>query len=123
MRAAIGVAASQLLPVLGRLLVGPGQSQSIPVFLRNLRRDDATALAQAGPGRPSVDCELFPRLRGPGVAVLSLGAAVAGSYVATSPRLSGAADAPETGQADLAGDPAVSTNGAAAPTPSTSGVS
>ncbi|HZL93057.1 MAG TPA: hypothetical protein VFB99_05410, partial [Vicinamibacterales bacterium] len=44
--AAIGVAASQLLPVLGRLLVGPGQAQSIPVFLRNLRHDAATALAQ-----------------------------------------------------------------------------
>ncbi|HEU4689275.1 MAG TPA: hypothetical protein VFS23_12965, partial [Vicinamibacterales bacterium] len=43
---AIGVAASQLLPVLGRLLVGPGRAQSIPVFLRNLWRDALTALAQ-----------------------------------------------------------------------------
>ena len=42
----MGVAASQLLPVLARLLVGPGRAQSIPVFLRNLRRDTATALAQ-----------------------------------------------------------------------------
>ena len=42
----MGVAASQLLPVLARLLVGPGRAQSIPVFLRNLRRDAATALAQ-----------------------------------------------------------------------------
>ncbi|MBI4265245.1 MAG: hypothetical protein HY657_12785 [Acidobacteria bacterium] len=42
----IGVAASQLLPVLARLLVGPGRAQSIPVFLRNVRRDAATALAQ-----------------------------------------------------------------------------
>jgi len=42
----IGVAASQLLPVVGRLLVGPARAQSIPVFLRNLRRDAATALAQ-----------------------------------------------------------------------------
>jgi cyclic beta-1,2-glucan synthetase len=42
----MGVAASQLLPVLGRLLVGPGRAQSIPVFLRNLRHDAATALAQ-----------------------------------------------------------------------------
>jgi len=44
--AAIGVAASQLLPVLGRLLVGPGRAQSIPVFLRNLWRDGVTAFAQ-----------------------------------------------------------------------------
>jgi cyclic beta-1,2-glucan synthetase len=44
--AAISVAASQLLPVLARLLVGPGRAQSIPVFLRNLRRDAVTALAQ-----------------------------------------------------------------------------
>ena len=42
----MGVAASQLLPVLARLLVGPGRSQSLPVFLRNLRRDAVTALAQ-----------------------------------------------------------------------------
>ena len=31
--AVMGVAASQLLPVLARLLVGPGRAQSIPVFL------------------------------------------------------------------------------------------
>src|SRR5688572_20465077 len=37
----MGVAASQLLPVVARLLVGPGRAQSIPVFLRNLRRDAA----------------------------------------------------------------------------------
>jgi cyclic beta-1,2-glucan synthetase len=44
--AVLGVAASQLLPVLARLLVGPGRAQSVPVFLRNLRGDAATALAQ-----------------------------------------------------------------------------
>ncbi len=44
----MGVAASQLLPVLARLLVGPGRAQSIPVFFGNLRRDIATALAQIG---------------------------------------------------------------------------
>jgi len=44
--AAVGVAASQLLPVAGRLLIGPGRSQSVPVFLNNLRHDTATALAQ-----------------------------------------------------------------------------
>ena len=44
--AAMGVAASQLLPVVARLLVGAGRAQSIPVFLRNLGRDAVTALAQ-----------------------------------------------------------------------------
>ncbi len=44
--AVVGVAASQLLPVLGRLLIGPARSQSFPVFFGNLRRDAATALAQ-----------------------------------------------------------------------------
>ncbi|MGE0592661.1 MAG: glucoamylase family protein [Vicinamibacterales bacterium] len=44
--AVLGVAASQLLPVLARLLVGPGRAQSAPVFLRNLRTDATTALAQ-----------------------------------------------------------------------------
>ena len=44
--AVIGVAASQLLPVIARFVVGPRQAQSLPVFLRNLRRDAATALAQ-----------------------------------------------------------------------------
>jgi cellobiose phosphorylase len=44
--AVIGVAAAQLLPVLARLITGPGRAQSIPVFFRNLRRDAATALAQ-----------------------------------------------------------------------------
>jgi cyclic beta-1,2-glucan synthetase len=40
------VLASQLLPLIARLLIGPRRSQSVPVFLRNLRRDAATALAQ-----------------------------------------------------------------------------
>src|SRR4030095_4423135 len=44
--AVMGVAASQLLPVIGRLLVGPARAQSLPVFVRNLRHDAATALAQ-----------------------------------------------------------------------------
>ena len=46
----IGVVASQLLPLIARLLTGPGRSQSIPVFLRNLRGDVATALAQIALG-------------------------------------------------------------------------
>jgi cyclic beta-1,2-glucan synthetase len=40
------VAASQLLPVLARLLVGPARAQSVDVFLSNLRHDTVTALAQ-----------------------------------------------------------------------------
>ncbi len=45
--AALMVIASQLLPLLGRLVAGPRRAQSYPVFLRNLREDAATALAQA----------------------------------------------------------------------------
>jgi cyclic beta-1,2-glucan synthetase len=40
------VLASQLLPLVARLLIGPRRSQSFPVFLGNLRRDATTALAQ-----------------------------------------------------------------------------
>jgi cellobiose phosphorylase len=46
MTAALVVIASQLLPLVGRLLVGPSRSQSFPVFWRNLREDTATALGQ-----------------------------------------------------------------------------
>jgi cyclic beta-1,2-glucan synthetase len=44
--AAVGAAASQLLPVAARLLIGPGRSQSLPVFFRNLWRDAAKSIAQ-----------------------------------------------------------------------------
>jgi cyclic beta-1,2-glucan synthetase len=44
--AVMSVAASQLLPVVARLLVGPGRAQSIPVFIRNLRHDAVSALAE-----------------------------------------------------------------------------
>ena len=46
MMAALVVIASQMLPLIGRLLVGPGRSQSLPVFWRNLRRDTVIAAAQ-----------------------------------------------------------------------------
>jgi hypothetical protein len=36
-----------------------------------------------GPGRPSIDAALAPRLRGSGWAVASLAAAAAGSWLAT----------------------------------------
>lgn len=42
-----------------------------------------TALTEAGPGRPSVDAALAPRLRGPGWAIASLAATAAGSWLAT----------------------------------------
>jgi cyclic beta-1,2-glucan synthetase len=42
----ISILASQLLPVVARLLIGPTRSQSVPVFLRNLWRDTTLALAQ-----------------------------------------------------------------------------
>ena len=41
------------------------------------------ALTEAGPGRPSVDAALAPRLRGSGWAIASLAAAAAGSWLAT----------------------------------------
>lgn len=68
-----------------------------------------TALADTGPGRPSVDEARLPWLKGPAWALLSLGAGVAGSYLATSERFneSGAA----TADADVAGDPATATSG------------
>jgi cyclic beta-1,2-glucan synthetase len=48
--AAVFVAASQLLPAVAALLIGPRRSQSMPVFLANLRRDIATSLAQISLG-------------------------------------------------------------------------
>ncbi|MDP1570215.1 MAG: glucoamylase family protein [Vicinamibacterales bacterium] len=46
MSAVLVVLASQLLPLVGRLVVGPRRAQSFPVFWRNLREDAATAVAQ-----------------------------------------------------------------------------
>jgi hypothetical protein len=44
------VIASQLLPLVGRLLVGPAKAQSFAVFARNLREDTITALGQVALG-------------------------------------------------------------------------
>jgi putative oxidoreductase len=41
------------------------------------------ALVEAGPGRPSVDEALFPRLKGNGWVLASIAAAAAGSWLAT----------------------------------------
>ena len=41
------------------------------------------ALAESGPGKPSVDAALVPRMKGTGWALLALAAGTAGSYLAT----------------------------------------
>ena len=41
------------------------------------------AITETGPGSPSVDAKLFPGLKGKGLALATLGAAVAGSYLVT----------------------------------------
>lgn len=65
------------------------------------------AITEGGPGRPSVDAALLPRFKGAGLAALQLAAAGAGSYLATSERLSGAARAPQEAEAErFPSDPA-----------------
>ena len=63
------------------------------------------AVTDAGPGPLSLDSVLFPRMRGPLLAALALGAGAAGSYVATSELVTEEAGERE-GEAELAGDPA-----------------
>jgi putative oxidoreductase len=41
------------------------------------------ALAESGPGKPSVDAAAFPKMKGAGWALFALAAGVAGSYLAT----------------------------------------
>ena len=43
----------------------------------------AFAIAESGPGKPSVDSAAFPKLKGTGWALAALAAGVAGSYLAT----------------------------------------
>src|SRR4051794_10782550 len=71
-----------------------------------------TALAETGPGPASVDEGLFPRLKGPAWAALSLATAAAGSYLATSELFNDAEtdQAPET-EAERGGDPASAHDG------------
>jgi putative oxidoreductase len=54
-----------------------------------------TALAEHGPGTPSVDAARFPRLHGPGWALASLTGGVAGSYIADAAPLNQPAPEPE----------------------------
>jgi putative oxidoreductase len=46
-----------------------------------------TAIAENGAGPLSVDRRMFPNLHGTGWAIVSLGSAIAGSYLATTPPL------------------------------------
>src|SRR3954468_18114366 len=54
------------------------------------------ALAESGPGKPSVDAALFPRMKGAGWALMALAAGAAGSYLATEYFNEPAPPAPET---------------------------
>ena len=65
----------------------------------------ATLLADRGPGAPSVDSALLPRMHGKGWAVASLLAAAAGSALVTSPALNEGTAAP-VDQAPAPADPA-----------------
>jgi putative oxidoreductase len=66
-----------------------------------------TAIADQGPGRPSVDDTLFPGLKGSFWALASLGAAAAGSYLVTERLSEAEAPAPREGES-VPGDPAAS---------------
>jgi putative oxidoreductase len=61
------------------------------------------AIADEGPGRPSVDDALFPGLKGPLVAALAVGSGVAGSFLLDRVSSPGPAPAQNAGSA---GDPA-----------------
>src|SRR5919107_4188629 len=56
------------------------------------------ALVETGPGAPSVDAALMPRLKGSLLAALSIGGGVAGSFLAPSPPLTEPPPAPAEGQ-------------------------
>ena len=70
--AVVTVLASQLLPVIGRLLTGPGRAQSIPVFLRNVRNDAITALAQVALGIALLAYHAFDSVHAIGLTLVRL---------------------------------------------------
>ena len=75
------------------------------------------ALVDAGPGPLSLDEKLLPDLKGPRWAALTLGAAVAGSYLATSPPINESPATSEdtpTSQGDPASNGSAETETAAA---------
>jgi len=65
------------------------------------------ALAEAGPGPFSIDARRFPSFHGPAVAVIAVGAGVAGSYLGTHPALNPPGPSPSEGEGEVAGDPAM----------------
>jgi putative oxidoreductase len=56
------------------------------------------AVAEHGPGAPSVDAKLFPNWKGPAWAALAIGAGVAGSFLGTMAPLNEPGPAPAEGQ-------------------------
>ena len=70
--AVMTVLASQLLPVVARLLTGPGRAQSIPVFLRNVWNDAITALAQVVLGASLLAYHAFDSVHAIGLTLIRL---------------------------------------------------
>jgi putative oxidoreductase len=64
------------------------------------------ALVQHGPGRPSVDANLFPKFHGTGLAVAALGAAVAGSFLIDALSEPAPPEATDSSQPQPVADPA-----------------
>ena len=58
------------------------------------------AIVETGPGRPSVDANLFPGMKGTGWALAAIAAGAAGSYIATEHLTEPAPPEPETTDAD-----------------------
>ena len=65
-----------------------------------------TALADHGPGRPSVDSARLPDMHGAFWALASLGAGIAGSYLATSPAVNEQPEPQPTGRFTRTTEPA-----------------
>jgi putative oxidoreductase len=76
------------------------------------------ALAAEGPGRPSLDAALLPRFRGPGWALLALGAGVGGSLLATSERAAEITMPRQEDQITFAGQPVPADGSRSQPVPS-----
>ena len=64
------------------------------------------ALTEAGPGRPSVDAAVLPRLKGNGWALAQFAAAAIGATVLTSERMNPEEPAADDAEAQLPGDDA-----------------
>ena len=67
------VLASQLLPVLARLVAGPRRAQSVPVFWRNFANDLATGLAQAALSLTFLAYHAWDAVHAIGVTLIRLG--------------------------------------------------